>query len=161
MPKWEQESKTAVLGLGNPVLGDDAVGLRVAETLELMLSQEPIPGVSVLTSTRAGFELIDLLKGFDKAVLVDCLCVPQGQPGSVRRLSLDHFNGSARLVNAHGLSVKEAFSLAGELGIKMPGEVEILAVEAADAYTLGEELTPKVAATVEPLAREIFCMLRG
>jgi hydrogenase maturation protease len=153
--------KTAVLGLGNPVLGDDGVGLKVVELIEQLLDREPIPGVSVLTSTRAGFELIDLLQGFDRAVLVDCLCTPQGSPGSVKRLSLEHFHGSARLVNAHGLSVREAFDLAVELGIKMPREVEILAVEAEDAYTLGEELTPLVAASVEPLAREIISMLRN
>lgn len=156
-----QTAATAVLGLGNPVLGDDAVGLKVAAAVEVLLEREPIAGVCVMTSTRAGFELIDLLKGYDRAVLVDCLCEPQGRPGSVRRLSLSHFNGSARLVNAHGLNVCEAFSLAAQLGIKMPSEVEILAVEAADAYTLGEELTPEVAASVEPLAREIVLMLRG
>ena len=38
-----------------------------------LLDEEPIPGVQVLTSTRAGFELIDLLAGADRAILVDCL----------------------------------------------------------------------------------------
>jgi Ni,Fe-hydrogenase maturation factor len=60
------------------------------------------------------------------------------------------------LVNAHEMSVGTAFRLAEQLGIPMPGEVEIIAVEAGDASTIAEGLTPEVQAAVAPLAREIY-----
>lgn len=148
--------RTVVLGPGNPVLSDDGVGLAVAAELKRLLAEQPIPGADVLASTRAGFELIDLLRGYARAIIVDCLTLPDPLPGRVRRLGLHEVSGSARLVNAHEISVAVAFHLAERLGILMSKEVELLAVEAADTSTLAEGLTPAVAAAVAPLSRAIY-----
>ena len=145
----------AILGLGNPVLTDDAVGLHVATEVERLLREQPIAGVSVLTSTRAGFELINLLAGFTHALIIDCLELPNPFPGRIRRLELSSLSGSARLVGVHDISVADAFELASTLGTTMPGTVEIYAVEGADTQTLSEEMTPAIAAAVPPLARAL------
>lgn len=150
---------TIVLGLGNPVRRDDGVGLAVAEAVRESLTDAPLPGVEVAISTRAGFEIIDLLHGCVHAVIVDCLDVPHPKPGRVRRLDLNAVAGAPRLVDAHGLSLPLAFRLAERLGIPMPTQVEILGVEAADCLTLGETLTPAVQAAVIPLARNILVRL--
>ena len=150
---------TAVLGLGNPILCDDAVGLRVAEELERLLSADPIPGVVVMQSTRAGFELIDMLSGFHHAVIVDCLQVPEPVPGRIRELSLADFSGSARLNSAHEVNITTAFTLARQMGAPMPQTVEIYAIEAGDTATFTENLTPQVAAVVGPLAQQLLSSL--
>lgn len=152
---------TVVLGLGNPVQRDDAVGLRVAERLKEILRVDPVAGVDVLVSTRAGFELIDILQGYEHAVIVDCLELPEPVPGRVRKLDLERFAGSARLNAAHEISIVTAFELAARLGIAMPRAVEIFAIEALDVRTLDEGLTEAVAASVEPLAAEIHGMLKA
>jgi hydrogenase maturation protease len=152
--------RTVVLGLGNPVLRDDRAGLAVVRELGRLLAENPIPGVDVLASTRAGFELIDLLRGYARAIIVDCLDLPDSRPGHVRRLTLDEIAGSARLVNVHEISVGTAFQLAERMGIAMPAEVEIIAVEAGDTTSIAEELSPAVQAAVTPLAREIYEDLR-
>jgi len=148
--------RTVVLGLGNPVLRDDGVGLAVATELKRLLAEAPVRGVDVLASTRAGFELIDLLRGYTRAIIVDCIVLPDPQPGRVCRLTLDDVSGCARLVNAHEMSVGTAFHLAEQLGIPMPEQVDILAIEGGDTTTISEEMTPAVQATVAPLAREIY-----
>ena len=71
-----------------------------------------------------------------------------------------HFAGSARLTAAHEISLSTAFELAATMGIAMPGKVEIFAVEAGDARTLTEDMTPAVTAAVEPLARDIHALLK-
>lgn len=146
----------AVLGLGNPVLCDDAVGLHVAAEVERLLLEEPIPGVSVMASTRAGFDLIDLLTGFSHALIIDCLELPEPIPGRIRLLELNALSGCARLIGVHDISVADAFGLAATLGTAMPGIVEIYAVEGGDTQTLCEEMTPAVAAAVAPLARSVL-----
>jgi hydrogenase maturation protease len=153
--------RTVVLGLGNPVLRDDAVGLRVVERLKEMLRADPAPGVDVVASTRAGFELIDILQGYGQAIIVDCLDVPEPVPGRVRKLDLENFAGSARLNASHEISIVTAFELAKRLGVAMPEKVEIFAVEASDVRTLCEEMTEQVAAAVKPLAEEIHAMLKA
>jgi hydrogenase maturation protease len=145
----------AVLGLGNPVLTDDAVGLHVAATVERLLQEDPIAGVSVLTSTRGGFDLINLLTSFTHALIIDCLDLPHPFPGRVRLLDLNCISGCARLVGVHDISIADAFELASTLGARMPGTVEIYAVEGGDTRTLSEEMTPAIAAAVLPLARTL------
>jgi len=152
--------RTVVLGLGNPVLRDDGVGLAVVSELMRLLAEAPVRGVDVLASTRAGFELIDLLRGYMRAIIVDCIVLPDPQPGRVCRLALDDVSGCARLVNAHEMSVGTAFRLAERVGIPMPADVQIVAVEAGDTLTIAEDLTPAVQATVGPLAREIHESLK-
>jgi hydrogenase maturation protease len=150
-----ERATTIVLGLGNPVRFDDAVGLRVAEAVERLLAEEPVHGVTVMTSTRAGLELIDLLSGASRAVIVDCLTLPNPVPGNVRRLTLNDVAGSARLVGAHDVTIAGAFQFARAAGVPMPDTVEIFAVEAADVDCVAEGLSPAVALAVPALAREI------
>ena len=110
-------------------------------------------------STRAGFELINLLTGFTHALIIDCLELPHPLPGRIRRLELSSLSGSARLVGVHDISVADAFELASTLGTGMPGTVEIYAVEGEDMQTLSEEMTPAIAAAVPPLARALHARI--
>ena len=133
----------------------------MTDALIELLRDDPVPGVVVLQSTRAGFELIDMLTGFDHAVIVDCLAVPDPVPGRVRELSLADFSGSARLNSAHEINIISALDLARQLGAPMPATIEIYAVEAADTITFTEILSPQVAAVVGPLARQLLSSLQA
>ena len=147
--------KTVVLGLGNPIVSDDAVGLHVVDAIRQILG-EPLPdGLEVRTSQRAGFELVELLAGFDHAIIVDCLELPDPVPGRVRQLTLEDVAGSVRLVGVHEVTIGHAFSLGRITGVKMPDDVVIYAIEGQDMHTVGETMTPPVSAAVDPLAREI------
>jgi hydrogenase maturation protease len=150
-----QTGRVVVVGLGNPVVSDDRAGLAVASAVARLLEQRPVPGVDVLVSTRGGFELIDLLNNYSRAILVDCLSLPYPVAGRIRKLDLDDLAGSARLLNAHELSLVQACDLAFHLGITMPGEIAIWAIEGGDTCTLSDQLTPEVAAAIEPLALQI------
>jgi len=149
-----------VLGLGNPLLSDDAVGLRVAAALEQRLADDPAGDVLVVTSSRAGFELIDLLAGATHAIIIDSLEVPDPAPGRIRRLDLEQVAGSGRLVGGHDVSVAVAFELAAALGIPMPQSVEIYGIEAAETREFGERLTAEVEAAVGRLACDLHQQLK-
>ena len=140
--------------------GDDRVGLAVAEELERLLREDPIEGVIVRTGERAGFEIIDLLAGADRAVIVDCLDVPSPRPGRVRVLAAADVSGSARLVGGHDISFGAALELARLLGIGMPAHVTIVGIEAADTTRLGEDLSPGVADAVLRVAAWLHRELR-
>jgi hydrogenase maturation protease len=147
---------TVVLGLGNPLRGDDGVGLRVAETLDRLLAARSVPGVVVRTSTRAGLDVIDLIAGAARLVVVDCLTPPDPRPGRVRRLALEACPGSARLVGAHDLSLRDVIEVARAAGHVMPVQVEIYGIEAAETLAIGEGLSPEVASAADGLARTIY-----
>jgi hydrogenase maturation protease len=145
-----------IIGLGNPVCADDAVGLHVAKRVAELLAEQPLPGVRVLTTTRGGFELLDLLAGSDRAILVDCVAVTGAEPGRVRELAMDQLAGSARLVGAHDISVADVIELGRLAGAPMPRAVTIVGVEVEHVLRLEEALSPAVAAAVEPLAKELY-----
>jgi hydrogenase maturation protease len=152
--------KSVLIGLGNPVLGDDAVGLRVAERVQRLVEARPLPGASVLTSTRGGFELLDLLAGADAAIVVDCVAVPGGRPGAVRTLSVDRLAGAARLVGSHDVGLAQVVELGRLLGVPMPRRLEIVGVEADLGGRIEEHLSPRVARAVGPLAERLYRRLR-
>jgi hydrogenase maturation protease len=148
-----------LVGLGNPVRGDDAVGLRVAEAVASLLAVQPVTGARVVTSTRGGFELIDLLEGAGRAIVVDCLDLPDAVPGRVRQLSLQELAGAARLIGAHDVGLGDAVALARLSGVAMPERIEVFAIEVVLEDRIEERLSPEVEAAVLPLARFLHARL--
>jgi hydrogenase maturation protease len=146
---------TVLIGLGNPVCGDDAVGLRVAERVQALLAARPVAGARVVTSTRGGFELLELLSGYDRAIVVDCLATEGAVPGTVRELDLHDVRGCPRLVGGHDIGLAEVVELGRVVGARMPERIEIVAVEADGVDRIEERLSPAVASQVEPLARQL------
>jgi hydrogenase maturation protease len=137
--------KTLVLGLGNSILTDDAVGLTVAEEVRRRLDRAD---VTVEQASTGGLGLLDLVLGYDKIIIVDAIQTKNNEPGRIHRLSPDQFSGSLRSVSSHDVTLATALELARSLGKDVPQEIVILAVEAADVDSFGEDLTPQVAAAV-------------
>lgn len=143
--------KTLFIGLGNSILRDDRAGLVLAEKLR----EKAIPCLTVAVSERGGFELIDLMTGYEQVIFADSLETPDARPGRVRKLSLADCAGSPRLNGSHDLGLAALFQLAQLLGIPMPSSVIIYGIEAVDTSTFGEDLSAEVEEGVDWLARQI------
>ncbi len=133
--------KTLVLGLGNPILSDDGVGFRIARGLKGRLADGE---VTVAEASLAGFDLLDLLIGYDRAIIIDAIQTDEGKPGSVYRLSLDEFEAASHAPFCHGVNLTTAIRLGRQLGLNLPSRIDIFAVEATDVSTFGEDLSPEV-----------------
>lgn len=142
--------RTLVLGVGNPIMTDDAVGLRVARRVRERL--RPGDPVEVRESHRGGLDLVDLMTGFHRAVVVDAFLLDSAPPGTVLRKDLADFALTQHLFGAHGVDLPTAIALGRELGAAMPEEVRIVGVVVEDPYTLGETMSPAVEAAVEAAA---------
>jgi hydrogenase maturation protease len=141
-----------VLGLGNPLRGDDGVGLAVAAALSRLLERKPIDGVRVVTSERGGLEVLPLLAEAGDAVVVDCLEVEAPTPGRVHWLSLDGMPGSPRVQGEHEVSLAEVLQIGRVLGVEMPASIVVLAIEAQPGPDIDDRLSPALAARVERIA---------
>ncbi len=140
-------TSTLVLGMGNPILSDDGVGLEVARRLQ----EGPLPdGVEVRQSEVAGLRLLELLKGYDKVVIVDALRSGR-EPGEIVRYDAGEFKGGHRYGSAHSIGLHTALELGRTLGMPMPDDVTVFAVEAEDIETFGEELSAPVVAAADRL----------
>lgn len=134
-----------VLGMGNPILSDDGVGLYVAQRLRAT----PMPGgVEVRESEVAGLRLLELVRGFTRVIIIDAI-KSEREPGEVVRYEARDFAGNHRYSSAHSISLDTALELGQRLGYPMPETVVVYAVEAVDVETFGEELSPPVVAGAE------------
>ena len=144
--------KTLVLGLGNPLLGDDSVGLKVVALVRERLAGRP--DVEVADEEAGGLRLMERLTGFDRAVLVDA-CVSGAAPGTVRRIGPDDLP-TQRTAIAHGIDLPRALALGLSLGLPMPASVRVVAIEAESVLEFRDFMTPAVAAAVEPAVAAVI-----
>jgi len=147
---------TIVVGLGNPVLADDGVGIAVAQVLGKRLSGT---GVSVTESSWGGMRFLDLLAGHDRAVLVDAIQWRHGPVGTVYCLTPEEAIPTLRAAGYHDISLGQALALGATLGMHLPKAVVVFAVEVADTTTVREGLSPAVAAAVPEVVQEVEDLL--
>jgi len=133
--------KTVVLGLGNPILSDDGVGIRIARRLEDRVDQRE---VTVVEASLAGLSILDLLAGYDRAIIVDAIQTVGGRVGQVYRLSPDVLDTTRHAASPHDIDVGTALELGSRLGLALPKEMVIFGVEVADVGTFSEECTAEV-----------------
>ena len=144
--------RTLILGMGNPIISDDSVGIRVAERLEERLRGRE--DVTVISTSTSGLTLVDLISGYDRVVVVDSIQTQGGKPGTIYRLSPDSFDQAQHAATLHGVGLLGALALGKSLELDMPGEVVLFAIEAQDIVTFGEQCTPEVEAAI-PLAEDM------
>jgi hydrogenase maturation protease len=133
--------KTLILGLGNPILSDDGIGCRVAEVLKERIKT---PDVKVMEAAIAGLELIDILTGYDRAIIIDAIQTEKGTPGNIYRFGPNELAATRHFSNPHSVDFATALELGKKFDIKMPREIIFYAVEAADVTSFSEECTPAV-----------------
>ena len=142
--------KIIVLGLGNELLSDDGIGILAAQRLRAILDGQ----ADVAVSNLSGIALLEVLVGYDKAVLIDAVQTGNARPGTIRELSPDDL-GRVIAPSPHYAGVPEMLALAGQLDLEFPSEIRIYAVEVADAYTVGGPVSPAVSASLETLTERV------
>ena len=141
------------MGMGNPILCDDAVGLRVARELETRVNQE---GVTVIETSLAGLNLLDLLVGYDKLILVDAIQTRKGKPGQIHRLDPKALDTTQHATSTHDVSFSTALELGKKLGLALPREIVIFAIEVKNVSSFDEKCTPEVEAAIIPCVNMVI-----
>ena len=139
-------SKTLILGLGNPIVSDDSVGLRVAEALKGRLADRP--DVEVSEDYWGGLRLMERLIGYERAIVIDAICTG-APPGTLHRLTPGDL-GTQRSASAHDVNLATALEFGRLSGVSLPANERIILVgiEAEDILNFGENCTPAVEAAI-------------
>lgn len=143
--------KTLVLGIGNPIVTDDSVGLKVAR-----LIKERRPELDVVEACSGAMGLFDYVIDQDRVILIDSIKTENGMPGEVYRMSINDLNPTLKQHSSHGLDIASALKIGEGLGYKMPESVNIYAIQVKDNIRFGEECTAEVAERIPFIAREII-----
>jgi hydrogenase maturation protease len=137
--------KTIVLGVGNSILQDDGVGLHVIDALRPRMNN---PMVTIETASTGGMNLLDMIRGYEKVILIDAVKQQNSEPGEVKRFLLSDFH-MVHSSNPHDVSLSEALQLAEQLGEKhLPSKIILIGITVNSTYEFGEHLSSKVALAV-------------
>ena len=152
--------KTLVIGLGNPILGDDGVGWRVAEEVKRQLPpllevQGQGKRVDIDCISLGGIGLMEHLIGYDRAILIDAFALDE-QIGSVQVLKLSDLpNYSAfHTTSPHDTSLQNAIELGKSMGAHLPEDVMVVGITTKKCFEFSEDLTSEVRAAV-PIAAKV------
>ena len=153
--------KTIVLGLGNPILGDDGVGWQVAQ---LILRQNNLPSnVEIDYLSLGGISLMERLIGYDRAILIDSFVTNKNPIGTVSFFSLNELPNQAlgHMHSAHDTTLQNAIAMGRQIGAQLPENISIVAVEAQNVFEFSEELSPAVASAVPTAVQTVINLIGG
>ena len=145
-------ARTLLLGLGNLVLKDDSVGLRIVRELGKRVAQED---VHVMEATFANIDILEVIGSYDRLIIVDSIKTKGGRPGEFYRLDLNDLQSTLHLSSPHDINLSTALELGKRLGMPIPNEIRIYAVEVEDNQTFSETCSPLVEEAIPGIVEEI------
>jgi hydrogenase maturation protease len=148
------KTRTLLLGLGNPILSDDGVGIRVALAIEAELGRDT--AVDVVDASVGGLGLLDLVTGYDRLIVIDSIKQRGGKPGEVYRLELSDLDRTIHSSNAHDTNFATALEFGRQCGLPIPEEIVIYAIQIHENTEFGEDLTPSVEKAIPRIVRTIM-----
>ncbi len=145
-----------LLGLGNDILTDDAIGLHAVRRLRSRLAGQP--AIDVRETTEMGLALLDYIVGYSAVVIVDSIQTGREAPGFLHELdaaALSQLTGRT----PHFLGIGETLALGRRLGLAVPERVKVYAIEVEDPFTLGTALGPALEAALPGIVERIVATL--
>jgi hydrogenase maturation protease len=143
--------KTLILGIGNPILTDDGVGIKIVQ--ELKASK---PELEVAETSEVGMALLELVAGYDKLIIIDSIKTGRGKPGELYKLELEDLKPYMYFSSSHGIDIPTVIELGQRAGYKMPGYIRLYAVEVKDNSNFGEECTREIEESIPFIIKQII-----
>ena len=143
--------KTLILGMGNPILSDDGVGLALAAML-----RNKIRGADVAASSMIGLSLFDLIVGYDAVFIIDAMTTKDGRKGELKKIGEDDRCGTLHLFTSHGLNIFELMELGVQCGFEMPRLAAVYGVEIGSEVAFDESLSPELNEKLPAITEEII-----
>ncbi len=146
-----------VLGVGNLLLSDEGVGVRVAEALE---ARYVLPvEVSVIDGGTAGMELLEPIANADRMILLDAVTADH-PPGTLVTMEGEDLPAFFRTrLSPHQLGLPEVLATATLTG-DLPNEMVLFGV-VPESLKTGMELSSTVAGTVDELLGHVTARLEA
>ena len=130
-----------LLGIGNDILSDDGIGIKLVNHLESHLISEKI---DFLTAVIGGMELIELLNGYEQAIIIDAIRTGEGAPGTVYHMKPANFKETLHMSSFHDMSFLTALQFAKKMKIQIPERIDIIAIEIVEDLLFSNEFSPAI-----------------
>ncbi len=145
--------KVLLLGLGNEIISDDAIGIIIVRKIKEKSHYDDF--LDIKESSEMGLSLLDLFNGYHTVVIVDAI-----QTGKVEVGYLHEFNeGDLKIISGtlpHYIGVPEVLAIGKTLGLDMPKQIKIFGVEVKDPFTISTQITKELEEKLPFLVEKIL-----
>jgi len=151
----QTSAQILVVGLGNTLLCDDGAGIYVAREIA---KKNNNPNVDVTEASVGGLEMLEILRGYQKAIIIDAIVAGKQKIGTLHEINLEDLKGGSAMAR-HQVGLYEAITLGRQLEMQLPEEILIYGVEVQDTMTMQESCTPEVAECIPGIADKILSFI--
>ena len=135
--------QTRLICFGNDIMRDDGAALHVAKALRARLEQENLD-LDIVESSVAGYDLLELLRDWERVLLLEAVKLTDWEPGEVIRLDPVNQKTQLRLCSLREAKISEVMAVGRKLGYEMPKELILLGIQGKDLCSFGQELSPEI-----------------
>ena len=152
------QKSTVVLGLGNPLMGDEGIGVYLVE--QLARSAAEYPSVDFLDAGTGGLSVLHYIEGRRKAIIIDCAFMNE-EPGVIRRFTPYQVRSRKVLAHQslHEADLMQILAMARQLG-QGPERVILFGIQ-PERVELGQGLSPALTDRIDEYVSRILSELAG
>lgn len=145
-----------LVGLGNPIMSDDGIGLLVCRRVH-----EKLTDYDLDLACGAGLHVMDSILGYRRAVIIDSMVTGKAPAGSVVRVEPGSGTGTRRATHSHGIGFFEAIELARSCDAPLPEEILVYGIEVEDPFSVGEKISESIMEKVDEIVDFIVGDIAG
>jgi len=149
------QERIVVLGIGNPLMRDEGVGVRI---VELLMSRYEWPeNVEIMDAGTMGLGMLHMFRDIDFALVVDAIQGTEHEPGTIVRLSPDEIAPNQIMHSLHDVRLSNVLEAAELAGMKPDVECLGIQIEQMEAWVL--ELSPALTAMLDDGVQAVLDVL--
>jgi len=146
------KNKILIQGIGNEILTDDGIGLKLVKRLKENLTEK---NIDFETACIGGLEILEYIQGYHTVIFIDAIRTRDGIPGTVYQLSPENFNTTIHLSSIHDVSFLTSVALGKKLGLDMPQFIHIIAVEIIEDRIFDDNFSPQLQEKYEEIYNKV------
>ena len=147
-----QQKRLTIIGLGNEMLSDDGLGIKVVRELRSRLDDR---SVAFEELSVGGLQLFDYLIGTEECIIVDALKTGTQPAGTLLRFVQTPDTEPVKLTSSHQIDLGQILGLARFMGAPLPKRLTVYGIEADDITTFQETCTAQVSQAIPKLVDAI------
>jgi hydrogenase maturation protease len=149
-------SNGILIGLGSPIMSDDGIGLLVAEGVHRRLS-----GFDLNTTCGGGFEVVDIIRDYKTAVVIDAMVTGRFETGTLVRLDLGTDIATLRSGPSHALNFVEALKVARSCNVPLPETIVVYAIEVKEVRKVSDMVSQVLLDRIPQIVEEVVQDIEG
>lgn len=153
--------KTLVIGLGNPILMDDGVGILTVQEVEKSLPEQS--NIDIIELSVGGITLMEHMIGYERIIIVDALWTQPEDVGQVIVFDAGDLTETLNTRSTHDSDLPTALKVGRSLCADLPEDhnIQIVAVTANQVLDFGDEPTPPVKSAIPEACQAVLTLLQN